>query len=312
MVGRTEQRTGHPKVVRRRASASALARDVGLLGAIWGASVVCQRFAVAEVPPFSLVTLRFLAGLAFFLPFVPRVYRGLAARPRATLDVWIVGAMNPYLCGVLTAAALLFASSGLVGVLVSLAPLLTALVARLVLRGEPSLTRPQMAGLGVAFGGLVLLVATRSTGLAGGAVGDLRGHALALGVAVLMAISTVYARARLGGTDPVAMAAGQIAGALLLAAPSMLLVGEDVSLGQIGLGAWIAIVLSGTIGLGVSFILFLGMIERHGPTAALLALYVMPVAAAVLGAVVLGETITMMMAFGGTLVLGGVVLFTRR
>ena len=73
-----------------------------------------------------------------------------------------------------------------------------------------------------------------------------------------------------------------------------------------------AIVPSGTVGLGASFVLYQAMIGRHGPTAAMLALYTMPVVAAGLGALVLDETITAPMAGGAALVLGGVFLFTSR
>jgi drug/metabolite transporter (DMT)-like permease len=69
---------------------------------------------------------------------------------------------------------------------------------------------------------------------------------------------------------------------------------------------------SGAIGLSASFILFLGMIGRHGPTASLLALNVMPVAAALLGTLLLGELLTPPMVAGASLVLLGVFLFTRR
>jgi len=308
----TPPRVAHPPARHAPPLASTtLLRDVVILGAIWGASVVAQRMAVAEVSPLALVVLRFCAGLLFFLPFLPRVRRGLIASRRRFVDVGLVGSLNPFATGVLSALALLYASSGLVAVLISLAPLLTALLATVVLR-EPIPSRARLAGLAAAFGGVAVLIVTRSTGLEGSATGDLRGHALALAVALLMAVSTVYARMRLGGTDPLAMAAGQIVGAMLFALPAMLLAGEAIAPTEISARAWVAIVASGAIGLGASFVLFMGMIERHGPTASLLALYVMPVAAAALGALLLDEAITPAMAGGAALVLLGVVLFTRR
>jgi drug/metabolite transporter (DMT)-like permease len=159
---------------------------------------------------------------------------------------------------------------------------------------------------------VAVLLVTRSTGLGPLQDGDLRGHAMALAVALLMAVVTVYARLRLSGADPLAMAAGQIVGGLLCGVPVTLLLGETVALSEVSVQTWVAIVASGSVGLGASFVLFLGMIERHGPTASLLALYVMPVAAATLGALFLDETITPPMTAGAALVLLGVVLFTRR
>ncbi len=296
---------------RQRAGASTLARDVMVLGLIWGSSVVFQRTAVAEIEPVPLVGLRIVAALFFFVPFLPRVWRALAGRPRVMLDVGIVGALNPALCGVLSGLALQFASSGLVAVLISLGPLLTALLAKLML-DEPPLRRGQVAGLACAFGGVALLILTRSTGLSDVAAGDLRGHLFALAIALLMAIAGVYNRRRLSGTDALAMAAGQNAGALLVIAPAALLLADPVDLGTISAGTWIAVVISGTIGLGASFVMFQAMIARHGPTAAMLALYTMPVAAAALGALFLGEAITATMVAGAGFVLAGVVLFTWR
>jgi drug/metabolite transporter (DMT)-like permease len=305
--GRTERGDGR----------AALARDVSVLGLVWGASVVSQRFAVAEVEPLPLVALRLLTALAFFLPFLPRIRRGLAGSPRRLLDIGLVGALNPALCGILSAFALQFASSGLVAVLISLGPLLTVLLAKLLL-DEPPLGPTRLAGLALAFGGVALLIATRSTGLEAGAGapsvadGDLRGHGLALTIAVAMAVAGVYNRRRLGGTDPLAVAAGQIAAGLLLVGPLALLLGEPPPPTEIGGLTWLAIVASGTIGLGASFVLFQGMIGRHGPTAAMLALYTMPVVAAGLGALFLDETISGLMAGGAAPVLAGVVLFTSR
>jgi drug/metabolite transporter (DMT)-like permease len=290
---------------------------VSVLGLIWGGSVVFQRFAVAEIEPLPLVALRLLTALAFFLPFLPRIRRGLAGSPRRLLDVAVVGALNPALTGILAGFALQSASSGLVAVLISLAPLLTALLAKLLL-DEPPLGPTRLAGLGLAFAGVALLIATRSTGLEAGAAppgvteGHLRGHALSLVVAFAMAVATVYNRRRLGGTDPLAVAAGQIAAGLLLVVPAALLLGTLPPPTAISGPTWLAIVVSGTIGLGASSVLFQGMIGRHGPTAAMLALYTAPVVAAGLGALFLDETISGPMAGGAALVLAGVVLFTRR
>jgi drug/metabolite transporter (DMT)-like permease len=177
---------------------------------------------------------------------------------------------------------------------------------------EGPLRRDQLTGLAAAFAGVVVLIATRSTGLTDVAKGDPRGHLMALTVALMTALSAIYSRRRLVNTDPVAAAAGQIAAGLLFVALVTMSLGERVAIGTVTIQGWLAVILSGAVGLSASFILFLGMIARHGPTASLLALYVMPVAAALLGAVFLRESITLPMAVGSILVLAGVFLFTRR
>lgn len=278
-----------------------------ILGLVWGASIVLQRIAVAEIEPLPLATLRFVAAVVAYLPFLPRIRRGLAKGPRLR-DVAVVGALNPAFTGILSGLALQLASSGVVAVLTSLGPLFAALLSGL-LPGERPLRRVQLGGLGLAFAGVALLIVTGSNGLDTG-TSDLRGHALGLLIAVAMALSTVYARRSFGAVDPLAASAGQITAALLCVALATALVGEPIALDRISGPAWLAVIASGAIGLSAAFVLFVGMIERHGPTGAMLALYVAPVAAAILGALLLGETLTVPMIVGAALVLLGVFRFT--
>jgi drug/metabolite transporter (DMT)-like permease len=293
-----------------RSSGSTLIRDVLVVGTIWGGSVVTQRLAVAEIDPLALIVLRVGAAVVCFLPFAPRIARALGHRPRLLLDLGVIGSINPALCGILSGWALQYASSGVVSVLIALSPLLTAVMAGLVLREAP-LRRAQVAGLGLALVGTALLVLSRSSGLVGAADGDLRGHLGALAIAFLTACSTVYARMRLTGVDPLASAAGQMTAGLLVSSALLVTTGQSIEIVAISPAVWAAVLYSGAIGLSVSFILFLGMIGRHGPTASLLSMNVMPVMAALLGALLLGELLTAPMVAGASLVLLGVFLFTR-
>ena len=102
-----------------------------------------------------------------------------------------------------------------------------------------------------------------------------------------------------------------VAAACLVAVIVEFVADRQLTLPEITSRAWLAIFLSGAIGLSASFVLFVRMISRHGPTAAVLATYVMPVVAAVLGVIILGETITPSMLAGSLLVLVGVVVFSQ-
>jgi drug/metabolite transporter (DMT)-like permease len=269
-----------------------------------------QRLAVAEIEPLWLITLRAGCGVAFFVPFANRVLAELRRHPTAIKHLLVVGTVNPLTTGVVSGIALQYASSGVVAVLMSLAPLFTALFATVALR-EPALGRLQLAGLAASFGGVAVLILTRSSGLSGALEGDWRGQSMSIVNAVLMAGATVYARQHLGGVNPLAAACGQLGSGFLVALPIALLIGHRPDLTALSTGAQFSVLFSGAIGLGASFIIFLGLIRRHGPTTASLALYVMPVTAALLGALFLGETITLPVMAGTSLVLAGVFLFTR-
>jgi drug/metabolite transporter (DMT)-like permease len=284
---------------------------VAALGVLWGASVMLQRMAVAEVAPAPLVALRLLAALLVCLPFSLRLARTVARRPGLTRDFLLVGALNPVLSALCTALALQHASSGVVAVLQTLSPISSAALAAAVLKEEQALGRGRVAALLVALGGVALLLLTGSSGLAGVA-GDVRGLLFAVCAPVVVSLATIVVRRRLGGTDPLVVASGQITAACLVSLPVAFLLGPALDgLTQVSPRAWLAIGLSGGIGMSASFVIFVRMISRYGPTAALLATYVMPVVATLLGVLFLGETLTAPMLAGSALVLAGVLLFTR-
>jgi drug/metabolite transporter (DMT)-like permease len=269
-----------------------------------------QRIAVAEVPPLTLVALRLLAAAAVFVPFAARIGRAVVARPPLLFHFCLIGALNPVLSGLFTALALQRASSGLVAVLQTLSPISTAGLAHILLREEAP-GRQSLVGLAVALGGVVLLLLTASSGVGAGPASDVGGLLLGMGAPLAASLGSIYVRQHLRGTPPLIAAGGQITAACLLALPVSVIARQQAVLAEISGRAWLAIVLSGAIGLSASFVLFVHMIGRRGPTAALLATYVMPVVAAVLGVLVLGETITPPMLAGSALVLVGVVIFTQ-
>ena len=157
----------------------------------------------------------------------------------------------------------------------------------------------------------MLLLLTASSGLGAGGTDDIAGLLLAMGAPLAASLGSIYVRRHLTGTEPLVAAGGQLMAACLLALAVNVMARQPLVLAEISGRAWLAIVLSGAIGLSAAFVLFVSMIGRRGPTAAMLATYVMPVVATVLGVLVLGESITPPMLAGSALVLVGVVIFTQ-
>src|SRR3990170_1634530 len=192
-------------------------------GVALGTSVVIPRLGVEEVGPLPLVALRLpVACPAYAALWLIRRIR-LPRGRRTWIDIAVVGLtqVGPLL---LFTTALQFISSGVLTVFISLVPLLTYLLAARLLRQE-RLGTLGLLGLAVGFGGVLLLLATGTTGLASGG-SDLRGHFLALGGAVLAAFSTVYARRRLREIEAVVVTGGQLLAAWAIAAPLSLAFGE--------------------------------------------------------------------------------------
>jgi len=103
---------------------------------------------------------------------------------------------------------------------------------------------------------------------------------------------------------------GQMAVGLLCAVPMALLL-STLDLSAVAGRGWLAVAYTGLIGSFVGFILFFYMIKRFGATTAALPTYVMPAVSAGLGAVMLGEVITLPLIAGAGLILLGVFLAGR-
>src|SRR6187399_2430927 len=101
--------------------------ELGLLGAIWGASFLFQRVSAPEFGALPLGELRLLLGAVVLLPFL---WRDRAAFP---LKLWpriaLVGAINSALPFALFAWAAQRAPAGAIAISNSMAVLFTALVA---------------------------------------------------------------------------------------------------------------------------------------------------------------------------------------
>ncbi len=254
--------------------------------------------------------MRLICAALVLLPFAGRLVQAIAVRPPLILHFFAIGVLNPVLSGVCTALALQRASSGVVAVLQTLSPIATAAVAYVFL-GEKTTGWQRLGGLALALGGVALLILTGTSGLSAESTGDISGLLLALAGPVTVSLAAVYVRRNLSGTPALVTASGQITAACLVAVTVAFGADRQLAFPEITNRAWLAIFLSGAIGLSASFVLFVRMISRHGPTAAVLATYVMPVVAAVLGVIVLGETVTPSMLAGSLLVLIGVVLFSQ-
>jgi len=158
-------------------------------------------------------------------------------------------------------------------------------------------------GAGLAFGGMVLLVAP------GGARADLW-HG---GVMALAGFGWgIYSLAGRSKGDALAATAANFALALPVAAVLVwLLPGSGVAASASGLGL---AVISGAVTSGVGYALWYALVPQLGAARAAVAQLTAPVLAALMGLVALGEGISLRFVAAAALVLGGVALasLTRR
>lgn len=251
-----------------------------------GAATVASRFVLGEIDPASLAMLRYAIG---FLCLVP----ALAASPWTKFargDLAPIALLGIVQFGVLIWLlnfGLRFIPAGRAALIFSVFPLLTMLLAAAF--GQERLTAPKTLGVLATILGVGLALGEKASGAsAGGWTGEIAVFASALCGATCSVLYRPYLRKY--PTLPVS-ALAMLASVGFLAVPAA----AEGFFGRVpGLSApgWAAV---GFIGLasGAGYYLWLWALANASPTKVTVFLALSPITAMLLGAVLLGEAITM-------------------
>jgi drug/metabolite transporter (DMT)-like permease len=270
---------------------------MALLAALWGASYLFIKIALDDgMTPVFIVFVRILLGAVVLLPIA--VYAG-AVRPmrglaRPVLFLAVVQVVGPFL--LITYGERHIASS-LTAVLVSAAPIITALIA---VRYDDEERPRGIAAAGVVMGifGVVLLFGVDLSGDAAAIAGGL----MVLLASAGYAVGSLYLKHRLQGVAPIGLAASTlVAGTLVLLLPALLVAPPHAP----SLGTVAALVALGAGGTGIGFALFFTLIVEVGPGRASLVAYIAPGFAVLYGVWLLDEPLTAGGVIGLVLILAG-------
>ena len=272
------------------------------VGSIWGSSYLFIRVAIDEVQPLQIVFVRTLAGALVMLAFM-RIRRrpvdvtahnlGFAA------GLAVVGILMPFF---LIAWAEREIDSGVAAVLSALMPLFTLLFAAVLLADE-ELTLSRIAGVVLGLAGVVVLV-----GGEGGAAGN------TLSLAAMVLASACYGLSAVGGRvlvrrwNPLSLSTAMVSFVALYAGVIFVSTGDPRF--DISLDAWLAMLVLGVAGTGMAYVAYYTLIDLVSSVRASFVAYIIPVVGVILGAVVLGESVTWRTLAGGAVILAGVAIGT--
>jgi len=268
---------------------------------IWGIPYLLIRVAVGELSPATLVFFRTGIAALILLPVV--VARGglrpVRGRWVALLAFAAVEVAVPWL---MLSSAEQHITSALAGLLICAVPLVGVVIAT-SLGNREHLGLASLSGLLLGLVGVALIVgfdlrASNVTALVEMAL-------VVIGYAVGPAILSRY----LTGIPSVTVIGVSLALCAVAYAPFAALQWPHAmpDLSVIGSVAVLAVVCT-----AIAFLLFFALIAEIGPVRATVITYVNPAVAAVLGAAVLRESLTLGMGLGFVLVLAGSTLATRR
>jgi drug/metabolite transporter (DMT)-like permease len=260
---------------------------LGILSLVWGASFFFFKILVVALPPFTLVLGR--VGFAALALHVVMIARGTPFRlPRDQFGPFLLlGLVNNVVPFVLIAIGETRITSGLAAILNATTPLFTVLVAHAFT--EVKLTPAKTAGLLLGMAGVVVLT---GPGVLRGLGDDLTGELCCLLAAVTYGFGTVYSR-RFNALPPLTVVTGQSTAGVICLAPAVLLFDRPWTMAMPGLhiwAAWLGIALPST---AFGYLMFFRLLKTVGPTNLVLVTLLVPVSALLLGALFLGEAVTL-------------------
>lgn len=273
----------------------------GSMSVIWGIPYLFIRVAVAELEPATFVFLRTGVATLILLPIaLLRIdLRAVLARWR-----WVVAfaAVEIAIPWVFLASAEQQISSSLAGLLVAGVPLVGAVLAILT-RSTDRMSGKAAVGLLIGMLGVAAIVG-----------GDFQAsNAVALlevGVVVVgYAVGPLILARRLAGLPALGVMAFSLALSALVYVPFAALTWPSAVPSTNVL--WSVLIL-GVVCTAAAFLLFAALIGEIGPVRATVITYINPAVAALLGVLVLSETLTVAMGAGFVLVILGSTLATRR
>ena len=279
-----------------------------LLCVIWGSTWMFIKLGLRDLPPLSFAAIRFLLA-TLILSAIVAARR--ASLPRGRAEWWLI-----MKTGVLAFAlnyGLLFwgeqhISSGLAALIQATIPVFGMLLAHPYLPGE-RLNARKLAGalLGVVGVGVIF---SSQLGAEGGMA--VWGSAAVLAGAVFVAYANVLVKAQGARLDAPVLAAGQMAcGFVVLAAAGLAFEGSPLNFRWTWLAVACLLYLT-LVGSVAAFLLFYWLVRHVDVTKTMLIALVTPLAAVLLGMLVLGEEVTWRTLAGGALIMSGIGLVMLR
>ncbi len=279
-----------------------------VLSLIWGSSYVLIKRGLEAYEPEMVAGLRVLVTFLCLLPF--GLYSLKAVRRKHIFPLALVGLIGTSLPAFLFSLAQTMISSSVAGILNSMTPLFTLVVAAFLFRVRFGLR--SVAGILVGLLGAVLIIGARAGVAADG--NALYGLFVVLAT-IAYAFSTTFIKYRLADLKPVQT----MSLAMMFAAPPyiiyLLVQAGDfwtiTTTSPAGMSSLTAILILGSFGTAFAIVLFARLIQMCSPLFAVSVTYTMPVVSLMWG-VWDGESISIWQVVGLCTILGGVYLVNQR
>ena len=254
-----------------------------LSSGLGGTSIGATRYLVNAIDPLAIGSFRFGIGLILLLP-VALLQGGRWPARREWPAVAGLGVLFFALFPLLFNASLIFTTAARGALALSTLPLLTMVVGAAL--GIEALTARKSLGVVIAMLGVAMALLS---GLNSAPPGAWRGDLLMVGAALCMALYSIWSKpfiARCGPIPFTTMSMGVGAACLIVLSCWR---GSFAPVADFGIPQWLAATYLGAFGSALTFYLWAFALARTTPTRVAISVTVNPVAAALVGAVLLHE-----------------------
>lgn len=270
---------------------------------MWGTTFVFTKSLLVSFSPIEILFIRFLLGYAALWAVRPRLLKTAGRREELLFAAaGLCGVTLYYLC---ENVALTFTLASNVGVIVSIAPLFTALLSFRFL-GEEKPGPRFFLGFVAAIGGVALV----SWGGSGGVALDLRGDLLSLFSAFVWGVYSILTR-KFGelGYDNILCTRRVFFYGIVFMTPALLFMDFHPQLSLLAQPANLFGILYLGLGAGAAcFVTWNLAVKRLGALTTSVYIYLVPLVTIVASAIVLHERMTPLSLLGMALILAGLFL----
>jgi drug/metabolite transporter (DMT)-like permease len=277
-----------------------------VLATIWGTSFLAIALALPEVPPLTIVLIR--AGFGASILLVILVLSG--GRLPVNWAIWrqylYLAIFNNVIPQGLIAWSEQGISSGYAAILNATTPMFAVIFAIIFRTGE-RLTLGR--GLGVLAGiiGVGIMIGPDALISADNALWS---QVACIAACASYAYGGIYGR-RFGGSSPLVNSTATTLGVALIMLPLSLIFDHPWNL-SVGLTAWAGLASLGFGSTGIAYLLYFKLLASAGATRLMLVTLISPIAAVILGAFFLNETIGLNVAIGFLVIALGLGLIDGR
>jgi drug/metabolite transporter (DMT)-like permease len=279
---------------------------VALATLLWSANVVAVKLILREVPAFPAGLIRIvLAAVALLGWHILRrkPFPSNRAEWGAFVPLGIVGIAWSFLFFTLAFRYTSVAHAVFIG---ALAPIAVLLLVRL--KGQERITWIKLAGMGVSFGGVVLLALDQTNGTTVSWRGDL----LALAGVWSFAYFTVRSKCLAEHYDSTLLNTYAFLIGGIFCLPFLLLPGSAIAWSSISRVGWFSLLFSATAGSAGAYLAYTASLRVLSASQVAAFQYVQPVVSTLFGVWVLHESWGTQFVEGAALILIGVFLAERR